>query len=226
MQHLKSLNRSISAGRELVALANNEVQRREVKLEEIDNELQTASDELARLQEMEREDNVRRVLEGLDLVPLKPKRQTRINNLEERIVALRLARPVQENLVLEAHQARRKVQDELSAATIPHLSKARLAALEKCSAPLNSLIEALVDTAALDVVQDRLVGSEFGAAEDVDVSGMFRATIMLETFLKALPPRLMTLASTDLHSMHAQVSLSALRLLEVVNAHQSLEFGD
>jgi len=218
MNDLSPICSTIASNRQAIDLALQDLAACRSKLSEIEAEAQEAEAELQRFLEMEREDHVQRVLHGPEAAPEKPKRRTRIMNLQERIAALHMARPVQERVCREATERERAARAAMAAEVVPHLADLKLQALANCEAPLNDLLSALVDAAAIDTVQDTIAGREFAVLPNVSVEGLFRASSLLDKLKAGLAPRLQQLLDPRFQKIEPAVAAAASEMMKVLSA--------
>jgi hypothetical protein len=163
----------------------------------LEQERSSASEELERLLEYEQNDHVKRVLEGDRAAPKKPKRLTRIANLNEQIAGIDMALPIHRRRVGEARSALSEANAKVAEAVLPSLVAQKTNALEQCSEPLERLIDALVDLAAVDALQERFAGPDGSilVTSEIDAGALFSGRIILDRFRKSLPPRFANLAA-------------------------------
>jgi len=212
--HLKE---ALVAGRTLIGSAEAEADAQHGKLAEIQREIRECESKLARLLELEREDAVKRVLGGSEEIGEKPKRKAQIANLEEHVCALQMAMPVQRERCSAADDALARTRDKFSEVVAPLCADMRLAAFNACRPALNALMEALAKAAAIDHVQDHLVGSEF-VIIDPQVDGLFRATALLDSFYAAIPPRMRRLLEPKFSFRDQIVSAAAAEAIQLLEA--------
>jgi len=218
MNDLTPICSTVASGSREIDRAVDDVAACRAKLATIVAEARDAEGELERLLELEGEDHVQRVLHGPDTAPEKPKRRTRIMNLQERIAALHMARPVQERICRDAVERERSARATMAADVVPHLAELRLQALANCERPLNELLGALVDAAAIDTIQDTIAGREFAVLPNVPVEGLFRASSLLDKFKAGLPPRLQQLLDPRFQKIEPAVAAAASEMMKVLSA--------
>ena len=184
------------------------------------NELEEAQIELDRLLDLEQNDHIKRVLDGDDAAPKKPKRLTRIANLQETIAGVKMALPVSKERTQKAREQLRQIDQAANQAVLPHLISLKSDLLRECELPLRYLIELLVSAAALDEAQDRFSASDrsFIVPEGIDPASIFSAKIILEKFKKNLPFRFTDLARDQLSDVEKHISERSAAIVAKIGA--------
>lgn len=166
------------------------------KLTNLRDQRSDALTEFERLSEMEQQDHLTRVLDGDDAAPIKPKRQSRITNLRERVAGIDLAIPVLQARLDRAYGAVKECEHDLQRVLLPIIATWKSHALSDCSKPFAEILDGLANLAALDAVQDSLVlpGRGVRLSEQHGIENLFSGRNLLTKFKASLPPRFADLA--------------------------------
>lgn len=140
------------------------------------SELTSKQSELDRLLDLEREDHVKRVL-GEDAAPERPKRLTRISNLNDDITGLSGAIPILEGRLKELQSQRSKVAADRPGKILPILRQSRQQVADEIREKLEALMPLAAQLHAFQVIQDRIVGAlgRHATAEDFDAQKLVEA---------------------------------------------------
>jgi hypothetical protein len=198
------------AAKQFLLVAEDDARIVEKKLVSLRYEREQASAEMLRLVDLEQADNLARVLDNAEKAP-KPKRLTRISNLQEQIATIDLALPIQEGKVRDARNRVSQVRDDVAAAVLPSFLAQKSVAFERCAEPLKHLIDALVDVAAMDALQEQFSGASgsLRLTNQVARQKLFSARVILDRFKKSLPPRFAELAADELASTESRIAAKA-----------------
>jgi hypothetical protein len=160
----------------------------ELKLTDIERELETAKTDRARAIELEDQDAAVRHVDGDEAAPVKPQRVKRIAALSSKIPALTAAVPLQ-----KARIAERK--SELTAAQVPFtrgILEAAVAiqnpAVQRIITGLAQIAPDLCDLMAADLIRMGTIGDRFSIPAGQPVP--FAGTTVVHKLLAAIPPRL------------------------------------
>jgi len=158
------------------------------KVDDHKSRLAAANAELARALDLEREDNVRRILDGDDARPVKPRRLSRIENLRNELAGLEGAIPVLQDRADDAAAAVEKARVDFNTTLLPIIAAARSTAADRLRDQMRALAPAIAALLAIDIVQARILGEKFefhGAISDV-----FSARIVVEKLLGGIGGRI------------------------------------
>lgn len=141
------------------------------------NELTSKQSELDRLLDLEREDHVKRVL-GEDTAPERPKRLTRISNLNDDITGLSGAIPILEARLKELQRHRSQIAAERPGKLLPILRQSRQQITDEIRDKLAALMPLAAQLHAFQTLQDRIVGplGRHATADDFDAQKLVEAT--------------------------------------------------
>jgi hypothetical protein len=197
MSDLREIGIKYSTANDKLTQAESVVREQQMKLRELRAAQGDAQAELDRLIDLERTDHAARVLDGEDAAPKKPKRLTRIANLQETLAGTALAIPIQQARLSEAEMRAQECQQEIAEAIIPDLFNLKEVRLNRCEGPLSELIEAMIDAAAVDVLQEKISrsGTRLVLRQGLTPERLFSAGAILTKFRKNLPPRFLDLTA-------------------------------
>jgi hypothetical protein len=160
----------------------------ELKLADIERDLEAAKTERARAIELEDQDAAVRHVDGDEAAPVKPQRVKRIAALSSKIPALTAAIPLQKARIAER-------RSELAAAQVPFTRGILEAAVgvqdpavQRIITGLAQLASDLSDLVAADLIRLGTIGDRFSIPVGQPVP--FAGTMVVHKFLAAIPPRL------------------------------------
>jgi hypothetical protein len=220
MINFDAISESYTAAKQQLNSAQLELDEAEAKAAELSDRRAAAVEERDRLLEREQSDHVIRVLDGEQSAPKKPKRLTRIANLQDEIAGIDLAIPIHQGRVQEASARRNAARENVAEAVMPSILDQKVEAFARCAQPLAELIDALVDAAAIDTFQDQFAGAggALPISNGVDRGKLFSARIILDRFLKTLPPRFADLAADKLASVDSCIAAKARSFAHQIGA--------
>lgn len=220
MIEIQQISSTYSAAKIRLEEAEAALRAREEKAYSLREELSEAEEELGRLLDLEQADHVARIIDGEAAAPKKPKRLTRIANLQDRIAGIQLALPIQQQKALEARGNCDRIKGEIGADVLPSILALKASAFQACAKPLSELLDALVEVAAIDGLQAHFSGPKgtILVQGGLDVTQLFSAHKILDKFKKNLPPRFASLASEDLETANQRISSRTQRYLDQIGA--------
>lgn len=194
----------------------------ESKERSLRSDFSEAEIELARLLDLEQNDHVKRVLDGDEAAPRKPKRLTSIANLREQIEGFKLAFPIHEQRVTDARRSLRDAEEKAGEAILPAILKQKAELFQACSEPLETLLSALIEVAAFDDVQQHFARSDGGiiVGKGIESKNLFSARAILAKFQRALPDRFKALAEDTLLSAETTVANRSKAIISQIGAQQ------
>ena len=197
-----------------------ELDESEAKASDLRREREAAHEELERLIELEQSDHISRVLNGEESAPKKPKRLTRIANLREAVAGIDLALPIHRHRVEDARERLTLAREEASQAVLPDILAQKVAAFERCAEPLEKLVDALIEAAAVDLLQEQFAKADgtLRISGNIDREKLFSARVILDRFKKSLPPRFAALAENSLVDADHQIALRAKSFASQIGA--------
>lgn len=219
MTTFEEINETFLSAKQGVITLQLEIEELESKSSELRRARTNAAEELERLLELEQQDAVTRALDGEEAAPKKPKRLTRIGNLNEQVASIDLALPIHQRKLDEAYSRLEDANAKVCEAILPEILEQKSAALQACAEPLKRLVDVLVELAAIDALQQRFSASDgsIRISGEIDARNLFSARAIIERFRKSLPPRFADLASESLASADQRITDRA--------AHYAAEIG-
>jgi hypothetical protein len=161
----------------------------EQRLAELKSERAALLEEVGRLEPAEEADAARRIIDGADAAPEKPKRVSRIKNIRERLPHLSAAITLQERRVDEARAAIGPKVLPVTSASLRLVAAVQGDALTKIQTALDAVAPSFACLLAADHILAGLVGTS-GFAIPVDAPPPINGARLLEGLLKNIPPNL------------------------------------
>lgn len=172
-----------------IGTANSTADKARQELNDRQAQLQSSEDERTKLTQAEGDDHVKRLLDGEDSCPRKPKRVTRIANLGEDIAALKQVIPQLRERVSQAEQMVERAKESFADQVVPVTHAHREQVADATREKLSELVPLLADLLACDLVQERLVGKKFVFTNNIQIfSGRHLVTRLLECLPDKLRP--------------------------------------
>lgn len=160
-------------------------------------------------------DHSKRLLDGLDACPDKPKQRTRIRNLSDDIAAIDVILPTVSSRVSEATDSVRIEKANLGSAIAPQLATLKLQELAEFRDRFHDIIKSAAKLVALDRVQERLLGPKFTVNGSIPAD-LFSSERLIDAFLKDLPERL-KLNEEQLRAFKTEVAQEASEAMATIN---------
>lgn len=204
----EAISAAYSSAKVKVISAQIELDNLNEKSSSIREGISQAQDELDRLSDLEQQDHIKRVFDGENAAPKKPKRLARIANLREQIAGYKLALPVQEQRLAKARQNLSDAQESAGEAVLPELLELKAELFQACAEPLQALLKSLIEVAAFDDVQKHFAkdNGSIVVGKAIDAKTLFSAQTILTKFRQSLPERFKDLAADTLLSIDQSIA--------------------
>lgn len=175
--------------------------------------------ELARLVQLSAEDHAKRLLDGADAAPDKPKRQSRIENLKSSIAGREAALPILDQRIADAQAELGAAQIAFNSVTMEAIGKSRKAAFRDVKAAFDQFVDRAVNLVAHDRLQIELLGR--GAIKFNVTSGdldLINGEAVMRKVFGSLPERL-RLSPTETDAFWQKAQAAAQKSISSLNTN-------
>lgn len=186
-------------------------------------EISDFKSERARLVQLSAEDHAKRLLDGEAAAPAKPKRQTRIENLNSAIGAREAALPILDQRLADAQAELDAVRVGFNSVAMEAIGKSRKAAFVHVKDAFNEFVERASVLVAHDQIQSELLGR---GPIKLNVSGsdldLINGEAVMKKLFAQLPDRL-KLSSAETDAFWQKAQSEAQKTLSSLNTNGNVQ---